>query len=65
MNNVSFLAFSVSFDLIRNIVLGSGLGGQVSPNGKIGDKVDKMWGKAIGEQKIFHIQDEQRAVDYA
>ncbi|MBT3239971.1 MAG: hypothetical protein HON98_04265 [Chloroflexi bacterium] len=35
------------------------------PNGKIGDKVDKMWGKAIGEQKIFHIQDEQRAVDYA
>lgn len=35
------------------------------PTGKHGDKVDKQWGKAIGEQKIFHIQDEQRAVDYA
>ncbi|MBT4681547.1 MAG: hypothetical protein HOB70_00725 [Chloroflexi bacterium] len=29
MNNVSFLAFSASFGLICNIVLGSGLGGQV------------------------------------
>jgi ribosomal protein S27AE len=35
------------------------------PTGKPGDKVDKQWGKAIGEQKIFHIEDEQRAVDYA
>jgi len=35
------------------------------PTGKPGDKVDIQWGKAIGEQKIFHIEDEQRAVDYA
>lgn len=34
------------------------------PTGKKGDKVDLQWGKAIGEQKIFHIEDEQRAVDY-
>lgn len=35
------------------------------PTGKPGDMVDTQWGKAIGEQKIFHIDDEQRAVDYA
>jgi hypothetical protein len=35
------------------------------PTGKPGDLVDKHWSKAIGEQKIFHIDDEQRAVDYA
>ena len=35
------------------------------PTGKPGDQVDAQWGKAIGEQKIFHIEDEQRAVDYA
>jgi len=35
------------------------------PGGKHGDHVDTQWGKAIGEQKIFHIEDEQRAVDYA
>jgi hypothetical protein len=35
------------------------------PTGKPGDVVDQQWGEAIGEQKIFHIQDEQRAVDYA
>jgi len=35
------------------------------PTGKPGDLVDTQWGKAIGEQKIFHIDDEQRAVDYA
>ena len=35
------------------------------PTGKPGDSVDKQWGEAIGEQKIFHIEDEQRAVDYA
>jgi hypothetical protein len=35
------------------------------PTGKPGDGVDQQWGQAIGEQKIFHIEDEQRAVDYA
>ncbi len=35
------------------------------PTGKKGDQVDKQWARAIGEQKIFHIEDEQRAVDYA
>jgi len=35
------------------------------PTGKRGDLVDEHWGKAVGEQKIFHIDDEQRAVDYA
>ena len=35
------------------------------PTGRAGDAVDKQWGEAIGEQKILHIQDEQRAVDYA
>jgi hypothetical protein len=35
------------------------------PNGTRGDEVDLQWGSAIGAQKIFHIQDEQRAVDYA
>ena len=35
------------------------------PNGSKGDAVDKQWAQAIGEKKIFHIQDEQRAVDYA
>ncbi|MFQ5613828.1 MAG: hypothetical protein ACE5H9_17040 [Anaerolineae bacterium] len=35
------------------------------PTGKPGDEVDKQWGRAISEQKIFHIEDEQRAVDYA
>ena len=35
------------------------------PTGKRGDEVDKQWGRAITEQKVFHIEDEQRAVDYA
>jgi len=35
------------------------------PGGKRGDMVDAQWGKAIGAQKVFHIEDEQRAVDYA
>jgi hypothetical protein len=35
------------------------------PTGKPGDRVDKQWAQAIPEQKIFHIRDEQRAVDYA
>lgn len=35
------------------------------PTGRPGDKVDAQWAEAVTEQKIFHIQDEQRAVDYA
>jgi ribosomal protein L40E len=35
------------------------------PTGKKGDAVDQQWAEAIGAQKIFHIEDEQRAVDYA
>jgi ribosomal protein S27AE len=35
------------------------------PTGKKGDPVDQQWGKAIGSQKIMHIEDEERAVDYA
>jgi hypothetical protein len=35
------------------------------PTGRPGDEVDKQWGKAVTAQKIFRIEDEQRAVDYA
>ena len=35
------------------------------PGGKRGDEIDRQWGEAISGQKILHIQDEQRAVDYA
>jgi hypothetical protein len=35
------------------------------PTGSPGDHVDQQWGKAVSEQKIFRIKDEQRAVDYA
>ncbi|MEM7801299.1 MAG: hypothetical protein AAF633_19050 [Chloroflexota bacterium] len=35
------------------------------PTGRSGDHVDEQWGDAIGAQKIFHIADEQRAVDTA
>jgi hypothetical protein len=35
------------------------------PGGKRGDAIDTQWGSAIGAQKVFHIEDEQRAVDYA
>ena len=35
------------------------------PTGRAGDAVDTQWGEAVGAQKIFHIEDEQRAVDYA
>jgi hypothetical protein len=35
------------------------------PTGTRGDEVDKQWAQAIGAQKVFHIEDEQRAVDYA
>ena len=30
------------------------------PSGKRGDMVDQQWAEAIGEQKIFRIEDEQR-----
>ncbi|MGE0494216.1 MAG: hypothetical protein AB7S38_33705 [Vulcanimicrobiota bacterium] len=33
--------------------------------GRKGDKVDKQWSQAVGEQKIIQIHDEPRAVDYA
>jgi hypothetical protein len=35
------------------------------PNGKKGDEIDEQWGRAIGPQKVVHIDDELRAVDYA
>ncbi len=35
------------------------------PTGKPGDQVDQQWARAIGAQKVFRIEDEQRAVDYA
>ncbi len=35
------------------------------PTGKPGDPVDQQWGQAITAQKIFRIEDEQRAADYA
>ena len=35
------------------------------PTGRKGDEVDKQWAEAIGREKVFHIDDEQRAVDYA
>ena len=35
------------------------------PTGSKGDAVDKQWAQAVGAKKIFYIQDEQRAVDYA
>jgi hypothetical protein len=35
------------------------------PTNTRGDIVDTQWGSAIGEQKVFHLEDEQRAVDYA
>ncbi|MBK9968170.1 MAG: hypothetical protein IPP07_26205 [Holophagales bacterium] len=30
-----------------------------------GDEVDRQWASAIGEDRVFRIDDEQRAVDYA
>jgi len=35
------------------------------PTGRVGDEVDRQWGQAVGAQKTIHIEDEQRAVDYA
>jgi hypothetical protein len=35
------------------------------PTGKPQDGIDQQWARAIGAHKILHIQDEQRAVDYA
>lgn len=33
--------------------------------GRAGDHVDEQWSRAVGAQHIVHIDDEQRAVDYA
>lgn len=33
--------------------------------GKLGDRIDVQWAKALGHQQIVHIEDEPRAVDYA
>ncbi|EYF01113.1 hypothetical protein [Chondromyces apiculatus] len=35
------------------------------PGGTRGDNIDKQWASAIGAQQIVHMDDEQRAVDYA
>jgi len=35
------------------------------PTGRRGDDVDRQWAEAIGKERVFHIDDEQRAVDYA
>ena len=35
------------------------------PTGRKGDEVDRQWGTALGADHVFHIDDEQRAVDYA
>jgi ribosomal protein S27AE len=35
------------------------------PGGARGDEVDQQWGQAIGAQQVVHMDDEQRAVDYA
>jgi hypothetical protein len=35
------------------------------PGGTKGDAVDEQWGHAIGGQQVVHMDDEQRAVDYA
>lgn len=35
------------------------------PTGRPGDEVDRQWSRAIGKERVFQIDDEQRAVDYA
>jgi len=35
------------------------------PTGRKGDDVDRQWSTALGADRIFRIDDEQRAVDYA
>lgn len=35
------------------------------PTGRKGDRIDQQWAEAIGAQQVVHMQDEQRAVDYA
>lgn len=35
------------------------------PTGRKGDEVDRQWAEAIGKERVFRIDDEQRAVDYA
>jgi hypothetical protein len=35
------------------------------PGGRRGDHIDEQWTKALGAQRVVHMDDEQRAVDYA
>lgn len=35
------------------------------PGGTRGDEIDQQWASAIGQQNVVHMDDEQRAVDYA
>lgn len=35
------------------------------PTGRPGDEVDRQWAEAVGKERVFRIDDEQRAVDYA
>lgn len=35
------------------------------PTGRPGDEVDRQWAEAIGKERVFRIDEEQRAVDYA
>ena len=35
------------------------------PGGTKGDDIDKQWGQAVGAQQVVHMDDEQRAVDWA
>jgi hypothetical protein len=35
------------------------------PTGRRGDEVDRQWSEALGHERVFNIDDEQRAVDYA
>jgi hypothetical protein len=35
------------------------------PTGRPGDEVDRQWAEALGRKRVFHIDDEERAVDYA
>lgn len=35
------------------------------PTGRKGDEVERQWADALGPKRVFHIDDEQRAVDYA
>lgn len=35
------------------------------PTGRRGDEVERQWAEAVGPKRVFQIDDEQRAVDYA